>query len=59
VRSAEELKTAVNTDKNHEIIMSKKDFDNLSSEYEIQLLSKKGVLVYAKIYPNKFSEIDK
>lgn len=59
VRSAEELKTAVNSDKNHEIIMSKEDFENLSSDYEIQVLAEKASLVYAKIYPKKFSEINK
>ncbi len=58
MRSAEELKTAVNSDKNHEIIMSKEDFENLSSDYEIQVLSEKASLVYAKIYPKKFSEIN-
>jgi 3-dehydroquinate dehydratase len=59
VRSAEELKTAVNSDKNHEIIMSKEDFDNLSSEYEIQVLAEKASLVYAKIYPKNFPRINK
>lgn len=59
VRSAEQLKTAVNTDKNPEIIMSKKDFENLSSDYEIQVLAEKASLVYAKIYPKNFPRINR
>jgi 4-amino-4-deoxy-L-arabinose transferase-like glycosyltransferase len=59
VRSAEQLKTAVNTDKNPEIIMSKKDFNNLSSDYEIQVLAEKASLVYAKIYPKNFPRINR
>ena len=39
--------------------MSKEDFENLSSDYEIQVLSEKASLVYAKIYPKKFPEINK
>ncbi len=59
MRSAEQLKTAVNTDKNPEIIMSKKDFENLSSDYEIQVLAEKASLVYSKIYPKNFPRINR
>lgn len=59
VRSTEELKTAVNNEGNHNIIMSKKDFDNLSSDYQIKVLSDKGNLVYATICPKSFPKIDK
>jgi hypothetical protein len=39
--------------------MSKKDFNNLSSDYEIQVLAEKASLVYAKIYPKNFPRINR
>jgi 4-amino-4-deoxy-L-arabinose transferase-like glycosyltransferase len=59
IRSAEELKTAVNNERNHNIIMSKEDFDDLSSDYQIKVLSEKSNLVYATIHPKSFPKIGK